>query len=365
MFSGTSHRLLLAAVGLLIFAQVVALLPSRTSREVPGYEDARTPVTSLQNSRFKGFDAPQGLTPDYSIRNFRYVSVQHAKKQWQLTATEALFFSSQETVLTSDVHAELFSDHAPQSASLRVTGKAARYSVSTRELEVGGTVVAQFPDGSEIHTEFLKFDPRSSQVIVPSAYSAFGRGPKTPGAQVQFQSQGLEGTIDSGKFQLPAQVEIRVFSKPGDSHPSVFQAARAELATQEGLFRLFSGKPQSKQEFVTLRQQGSTELFARARTMEIRTSPENPSKKPSFTALDDVRIEEWNHPRSSRADQPFRYSTSGRAEFHPDTLEFTLTEFPQVYQNEDTMTGELIRVDRKNDRVEVENTNAISKGDYE
>jgi LPS export ABC transporter protein LptC len=316
--------------------------------------------------QFKGFQPPNGLTPDYSIRNFRYVSVLGGKKQWQLAATEAQIFSSQEIVLTTDVQAELFSTDLKQSPSIQVTGRESRYSTSTRVLEVGGTVVAHFPDGSELHSDYLKFDPGRQLVTIPAEYSVFGRGPSSDSARVEFRSFGLEGTLANGRFVLPFKVEIRVLpaSTSQDSFPAIFHSARAELFRNEGLVRLLPGKTGSPEGFVTLKQQGETELFARSRTMEVHSSPRESEKKPSFTALDDVRIEEWTR-NSSRSGKPYRYSTSGRAEFHPDESVFILTEYPQVYQGEDTMTGDLIRVDRKNDRVEVENTNAVSKGKYE
>ncbi len=364
MFRTTSHRLLLAAVGLLIFGQIVALWPSSTSRETPDLNAPESPGERM--AQFQGFQAPSGLSPDYSIRNFRYVSVSGGKKQWQLAATEAQIFSSKQTVLTSDVQAELFSGDRIQTPSVRVTGKEARYSIDTRTLEVGGTVVAQFPDGSEIHSEYLKFDPTRRIVVIPPEYAVFGRGPSADPTRIEFRSLGLDGTLDNGRFILPRRVEIRVLppSPSNEQSPAIFHAARAELFRNEGLARLHSGPAASNDAYVKLQQRGATDLFARSRTMEVHSSGEEQQKKPSFTALDDVRIEEWDR-NSPRSEKPYRYSTSGRAEFHPDESEFILTEYPQVYQGEDTMTGDLIRVDRKNDRVEVENTNAISKGKYD
>jgi LPS export ABC transporter protein LptC len=364
MFRATSHRLLLAAVGLLIFGQIVALWPSSTPRETPDVNAPESPGERM--TRFQGFQPPTGMSPDYSIRNFRYVSVSGGKKQWQLAATEAQIFSSKQTVLTTDVQAELFSGDRSQTPSVRVTGKEARYSTGTRILEVGGTVVAHFPDGSEIHSEYLKFDPTRRIVVIPMEFAVFGRGPSRDRTQIEFRSLGLDGALDNGRFTLPRKVEIRVLpSSPSSGQsPAIFHAARAELFRNEGLAQLYSGPIGSNEEYVRLEHPGPTDLFARSRSMEVHSSSQDKQKKPSFTALDDVRIEEWNRdlPRTGK---PYRYSTSGRAEFHPDESEFILTEYPQVYQGEDTMTGDLVRVDRKNDRVEVENTNAISKGRYD
>ena len=364
MVSNNLHRLLLIAVAVLIFGQVVAFCPSSTPPESPASDEASFSEKTPKNSVFKGFPAPQGASPDYSIRNFRYVSVAEGKKQWQLKASEALFFSSQQTVLTTDIQAELFSDDFPQVPSVRVSGREARYLLTTRDLEVGGSVVAQLENGAEIHAEFLKFIPSKGLILIPREYSAWGRGPKNKDMQIQFKSSGLEGTLSNRRLLLPAAVEIQVqpTENAARESPTIFRSARAEVLLSENRAKLFSDPSMTGRETVTMEHRGPTRLVAKAKSMEATTRDLN--RKTSFTASEDVRIEEWT-PRGSTSDKPYRYSTSGKAEFFPSDSVFFLTEYPQVYQDNDTMTGDVIKVDRKKDQVEVENSNAITNGKYE
>ena len=364
MVRPSSHRLLLTVVGLLIFGQIVAFWPSSTPRETAAPVAGSLPGEE-QTSPFSGFEAPDGAAPDYTIGSFRYVSVARGAKQWELHATEARFYSPRDLVLATEIQASLFSDAPGRDHAVRVSGRESRYSVSTRVLEVGGSVVARFPDGSELRSEYLRFDPVARTVLIPGEYAVSGTGPASGRTRIEFRSRGLHGELARGSFSLQRDVELRAFSraKPGAA-PAIFHAARAVIERNEGVARLLSEKTETAEGFVTLRHEGDTTLVARSRTMEVRTDAGTPGKNSSFTAIGDVRIEEWKRGTAQQG-SPFRHSTSGRAEFHPEESEFVLTEYPQAYQGEDTMTGDVIRVDRKNDRVEVENTNAISRGSYE
>jgi len=365
------HRLLVGGAALLVFGQIVALLPSSLVPEQPepkGPEETAVPSTSKK--AFAGFSAPAGESADYSIDHFRYVSVKAGKRQWQLTASSAVFYSHSQTVLTREIEARLFSsaDRDPKSAGVRVHGREARYSPVTRILEVGGDVVAELQDGSTLHSDFLKFDPANNRVIIPAAQPVFGTGPAHFGSPIQFKCNGLQGDISTGEFKLASQVEIQVgadskFADRRQDHPVEFRAPKATLYTHEKLLRLESTLPQ----FTSFFQRSKTgaELLAKSRKMEVQLQRDD-GKKTSFVATEDVKIEEWSS--RSRLGKPYRYATAGRADYDPESMLFTLTEYPQLYQGvngEDTMTGEVIRIDRKQDRVEVDHPNAFTRGEHE
>ncbi|MBU6375229.1 MAG: LPS export ABC transporter periplasmic protein LptC [Bdellovibrionales bacterium] len=364
MMSTNLHRLLLTSVAVLIFGQVVAFCPSSTPPESPASSEGSAAQKPQKDQIFKGFSAPDGASPDYSIRQFRYVSVEEGKKQWQLKAAEALFFSSRQTVLTTDVQAELFSDGFPQTSAVKVTGREARYLLNTRDLEVGGNVVALLDNGAEIRSEYLKFIASKRVLIVPSTYSVWGRGPGGGEMRIQFKSSGLEATLATRRLLLPSLVEVQVIPPQRNlrESPTTFRSARAEVLLSENQVVLSSDPSALGREMVTMEHPGATRLRARAKTMQVTTL--DAKRKTSFTATEDVRIEEWT-PKSSTSERPYRYSTSGKAEFFPSESVFFLTEYPQVYQDNDTMTGDVIKVDRKKDQVEVENSNAITSGKYE
>jgi len=57
-----------------------------------------------------------------------------------------------------------------------------------------------------------------------------------------------------------------------------------------------------------------------------------------------------------------KYATGGRADFDSHKNVIVLTEYPQVYQDEDTVTGDKILLHRDTDIIEVEHSNAFSQG---
>jgi hypothetical protein len=87
-----------------------------------------------------------------------------------------------------------------------------------------------------------------------------------------------------------------------------------------------------------------------------------------LTVEEDVTIRELPKPPKNGVADPDapkvepRWGTGGRADFDNRTDVVILREYPQVYQGEDTITGDVITLHRDTDIVEVENSNAFSKG---
>lgn len=347
------HRLLMTAVSVLLFAQIVALWPS----SLEDRRDAASPAPSTvlpseqPEATFPGFEPPGGTDPDYGIEGFHYISVLKGLKQWLLDARQADFYSKEQWVYARTVKAQLFND---EQSSIEVSGDFARYSMASRNLDLGGGVVARFPDGTELRTELLEFRPSERKVGVPLKYKLRGKGPTRAPALLEFESQGMDGALQAGVFDLKQQVLIRVLSRNPGQAPTEIRSPHATYRRLEGLLDL--GPPGDGPSAPVSLQQGG--LKSSAVRMEIRLAAG--SKKASFIAREDVKIEEWRNPAVHST--PDRYSTCGRAEFDPDKQEIVLSEYPQVYQDGDTMTGEVIRILRQLDQVEVENTNAFTQG---
>jgi lipopolysaccharide transport protein LptA len=75
-----------------------------------------------------------------------------------------------------------------------------------------------------------------------------------------------------------------------------------------------------------------------------------------MTAFEDVFLQEVGELKS------LRYGTSGRADFDTKRNVIILKDFPQVYQDQDTVTGDVIIMHRDSDIVEVEQSNAFNDG---
>lgn len=347
----TRHHVLMIGAAVLVFAQIVAFWPSSAPPLQPE-SSVSSPTDPQEEAPFPGFEPPAGASPDYGISGFHYVSVSRGMRQWKLSAREADFYSKDQWVYSRNVEAEMYTE---EQASIMVRGDFARYSMETRNLDLGGRVVARFPDGTEIRTELLEFKPGSRRVDVPSRYRVRGTGPGNSPSSLEFQSNGMEGRLDQGTFTLGNPVWIQVRNSDRSKAPTVIRATQSVYRRLDGTLDLYSGKSRTGAIPVTL-EQGS--LKSSALQMQVRMN--YALKKPSFVAREDVKIEEWT--RKSRLGRPDRYSTCGRAEFDPASQEVVLSEYPQVYQDGDTMTGEVIRILRAQDQVEVENSNAFTRG---
>jgi lipopolysaccharide export system protein LptA len=81
-------------------------------------------------------------------------------------------------------------------------------------------------------------------------------------------------------------------------------------------------------------------------------------------AYDDVLIKETGIKKIEKNPKPevLRYATSGQADFDTHRDIILLTQFPQVYQGEDTATGDIILMHRDTDVIEIEHSNSFSQG---
>ena len=333
---------------LLVFVQIWIFWPSSFHPAEPVQPTLDSPPgPRTAEKRFSGFDPPEGATPDYSIDGVHYISVLKGVRQWQLTATDADFYSAQQWVHARSVKAELFNGEGP---SIHLEGKNARYSLATRDLDIGGDVVARFPDGSTLRTELLEFRPALKRISVPLTYRVRGTGPQGSENRLRFEGFGLEGRIDSEVMELRDRAFIEVRTLDPKEPATQSWASRAVYRRKEGVMDLFSGSEPVRMEQGTLRSSAS----------RMQVGLPRKGIDPSFEAQEEVRIEEWKDLKRSAT--PYRLSTSGRARFDPGTQQVVLTEYPQVYQDGDTMTGEVIRILRKEDQVEIDNPNAFTTG---
>jgi LPS export ABC transporter protein LptC len=358
-FRLAGHPFLLAAAAVLIFVQFWFFLPRSLEPQDPTVSEATPSAQELagqSGSPFKGFEPPSGSSPDYTLKGLNYISVLRGKRQWQIKGQEAEVYSAQQWVYSRQVLADLYSDE--QTPALKVEGQLARYNINTKNLEIGGNVVARFADGSILRTEFLEYLASEKKVIIPIKYRVLGAGPTQTPERLRFESSGMDGNLISGVFNLKSKVFVEMLGRDSRTPPTRAWSSSGIFFRSEERLEL-QGSPPTLGPPARM-EQGT--LKATALQMEARmTSRDQEKRKPSFAAWDDVKIEEWK--KSLNQGAPDRYSTSGRAEFDPESQNVVLTEFPQVYQEGDTMTGEVIRIRRKEDLVEVENSNAFTTGE--
>jgi lipopolysaccharide transport protein LptA len=121
---------------------------------------------------------------------------------------------------------------------------------------------------------------------------------------------------------------------------------------QMAYFTMDPKKPLERQ-FVRITQ---PTLFAKGRRAELNYG--SFSKIVQYlVAYEDVFIKELGK------GPEIRYGTGGEADFDENQDLVVLKEYPQVYQDNNTVTGDVITLHRKTDIVEVKQSNAFSAGD--
>ncbi len=379
--------------GLLGLAVVAALVGLYRLRDRGGPDD-KVPGELFHENRSDASEPlapgiPRDRIPDYTLDGFEFVSTASNQKQWKLQARQARVYNAERISHTLDVTAYLYD---AQGQATVVTGLEGKHHADSRELEVFGQVRTVFPDGFELHSDYLRYRPGPARRIdIPERYLTHGRGKDSAGErQIEFTSQGLEYELDSGELTLPRRsvVEMATLvngvpasrrSAAKDRDHTRIESDRAVIyrARQFARFTMSPTRPLHLR-FVQITQ---PTLIAQARRAELRFGPD--ARRLDYLSLfEDVFLRELPReqvaatpaapvdPEATRAaapphggDGPVRYATGGRADFDGGRDVIVLRDFPQVYQDQDTVTGEVIVVHRESDIVEVEHSNAFSEGE--
>ncbi len=364
--------LFLLGIAGLIIMQIVALSPKNLEQNDDRKSEAITESELLPNQDSESILAtgiPKNKVPDYTVEGFDYVSTQSGHKQWKLIAKKAFLYQKERMVHARDVTAYLYD--ADDKITV-VRGKEAKYFMNQKDLEVFGDVKTKFPDGFMTESEYLKYRPQTKKIDIPVAYHVKGFGDESDSEnsseqKMEFESNGLSFAMGDSQIVLPQAVVVTMYKgSPSSSSKGQATAGVAEKTTiksdhciiyrndQLAHFTMYEKRP-LKDRFVEITQPG---MFAKSRRTDLRYG-DLAQVLQYLTAYEDVYIREV--PKSK--DEASRYGTGGRADFDTRRNVIILKEFPQVYQDNDTVTGDIIVVHRDTDIVEVEHSNAYSEGE--
>ena len=381
---------LLAIIIFLIVTKIVFLSPSSLDKTPPTstlapeelYDNHEGEITLASG-------IPKDKIPEYSVEQFNYVSSHAGQKQWKLHAEKAFLYHENKLVHARTVTAYLYD---PEGKITIVTGKEAKYFMNQRDLEVFGDVVTVFPDGFKTYSEYLRYKPVEKKVEIPVKYAVRGVGEETVNSKISFTSLGLDFAMATSHVILPKQVhfvmtKVSPVTSPSSTPkngPPINPVGAAlhsnssassssgpigaaiepdetiidsdhcviEKSIQLAQFTMDPKRP-LKTRFVHITQPST---YARARRADLNYG--DFSKLLQYMSLfDDVLIKETNKNES------LRYGTGGKAFFDAHRDIIMLKEFPQVYQDNDTITGDTIIVHRDTDIIEVEHSNAFNQGD--
>jgi LPS export ABC transporter protein LptC len=356
LFKNRLRPFFLVAVMVLIITEIVALSPSSLEQQNPPNsaisEEALRPDT---DEKTLATGIPKGKVPEYSVDQFKYVSTAAGIKQWKIDAQKAYLYNHEKLVHARQVTAHLLD--AAGKATI-VTGKEAKYFMNQKDLEIYGSVVTKFPDGFETHSEYMRYQPDKRVITVPTSYPVEGDGKQGEGQRIRFNSHGLDFAMASSQIVLPEAVRLTMYretsvkgTKPDET---VIESDHCTIDRENQLAHFtMNPKRALDNRFVVITQ---PTMLAKSRRADLNYGNFS-SVLQYLTAFEDVLIKERGKGQS------LRYATGGRADFdnHRDVI--VLTEFPQVYQDDDTVTGDIITMHRDTDIVEVAHSNAFSSGE--
>jgi|GEM_PF-599538 len=389
---------LLGGIAVLIIIQIVALSPSslEEGKKLSTLErDAF--VTEEESTLANGI--PKGKIPEYSVDKFNYVSTLSGQKQWQIVAERAFLYNRENLVHARRVTAYLYN---PSGEPTVVTGREAKYYMDQRDLEVYGDVISKFPDGFETHSEYLRYRPNVRKIEIPQNYAVKGADYNPEGQDIAFDSMGLDYSMDTAKIILPKAVKMIMVKQKGTMDPfgtasgspgpSTTPSPKSSALIATGPTPIPNASPLADEPHpgvpdTTMIESDHCVIFRNTRIAHFTMDPKRPldsryvriTQPTMFTrsrradlnygdfakilqylvAYEDVLIKERGK------DDALRYGTGGRADFDTQRDVIILREFPQVYQNNDTVTGDVIVMHRDTDIVEVEHSNAFSEGETE
>ncbi|MGK5082764.1 LPS export ABC transporter periplasmic protein LptC [Bdellovibrionota bacterium FG-1] len=386
----------------LVITKIVVLSP--TSLEETGEKNtAVDPETLLEDDQQATLASgiPKNKIPEYSIDQFQYVSTQSGVKQWKLVAEKAFLYNKEKIVHSRQILAYLYD---PDGKITVVRGRESKYFMNQRDLEIFGEVHTVFPDGFELKSEYLRYKPNDRKVEIPIQYAVHGDGHEKEGQNITFDSHGLDFAMAKSQIILPEAVHM-IFEKlpdapevsasaspnPGpskiplpsptpeeasDDSPTIIDSDHAIIHRDKHLafFTMHPNRPLESR-FVRITQ---PTLFTRGRRAVMHYGDYSQLLE-YMIAYEDVFIKETPNKTKGKDTPPgktpvnppvnpkdappsLRYATGGKAEFDTQSDVIRLTEFPQAYQDNDTVTGDIILMHRHSDLIEVEHSNSFSEG---
>ena len=298
--------------------------------------------------------------PEYNINDFEYNSAQKGVRQWKMTADKAILYHQENLILGRKINAFLYN---PDGTFTHILGNLAKYNTEIKELEVFGDTETEFPDGFKVYSQYVKYFPQIRNIDIPTKYPTSGTGRDETNKIIEFTSMGFKFDMENNNILLPHQVNVKIQSEKSSETTNISSDV-CEIFRNEknAYFSMNSTKPLDEQ-YVVITQPS---LFVKSRKAHfsygrstLSTEKQSGNEKNSIDSLiaeDDVYLEEENQ----GLDQ--RYGTSGIARFVSSKNQIILEKFPQLYQNQDTITGEVIILHRDTDLVEVKNSNAYNQG---
>jgi hypothetical protein len=276
---------------------------------------------------------PEGTTPAYSLRNFDFFITNHNQPELQFTALKSNFYQEQQLVHAQSSMVTLQDGTIASSQELI-------YDTAHNEIHFYGDVLITFTNGALIRTNYLKAVTRPTLSITVPLDEAVSGEKQEKSSTIRFKSYGLtyRGSTDP-ELLLSSKVNALVSAE----RSTQVRSDRARMIFNRKKMTFFMDDRKAFDQQFVLTHQDKLEM--KSRSLEIALESSGAKR---IAALNDVTIRENSF-----------YSTSGKAVFEEAINTIELSDFPQVYQDRDTITGDIILYHRNDDTIEVKQSNAI------
>ncbi len=280
--------------------------------------------------------------PSYSAQGARWLTAQGDQTRWKIESERMATFPGASQIFSSQVRMQIYDRNQFGSPTL-VLAQEAVFQPTMKRVDLYGDVRIQMPDGFLIQSEFAYFFTDLGLLLIPPPWPTKGSGVDDGNQKLSFSSIGLAYDTRSDQFVLFSSSLVTFNSTQIESDHSVLDRKK-----KTGSFERFSFRPVSRR-FIWIRK---PDLTIRARTATL--TYESHALR-VMAAKDDVYLEDRSDPKS------VRYATCGLAQFDRQFDQIDLTEYPQVYQDQDTIVGDRIQIRRKENIVDVERSNVFTE----
>ncbi len=336
------QSVLLAGLVLFFVSHFVLLSPSSLEDDFGGMRviHPRDLLGLLQNETetLAVSELPENTPPSYSLRDLRLASSHQRSPEFLLSARKSVSFQKEELIHFRDMT-------VTTADRMEIRSKEALYRQKEHVIHFLGDVRVRLPGGAEIRTETAELSTRPTMhVRVPATVRIEGQHTKGQ-SRVTFASLGLDYVAnDPEHLRLLRNVEVKTRS----ARNLTILSDSADYSENEGrLAFTMSEKRPIQEQFVRLTEPA---FELRARNLELDLSGEKELQ--TVRAEKDVWFEESGESGLKTS------GTGGRGVYSVETGLVTLSEFPQLYQDRDTITGEIILFHRDTDTIEVRQSNA-------
>lgn len=337
--SAKPKPIIMTAIIIMIVLQILFLKPSH----IENVEDDPQGMYSSIENQIQTLKQKDEIK--YTMEGVHYTSIEGGKKQWEIDAVSAIVYDKANTLVAQDMKMKMFDT---SNKNTLIEGDKALFKVGSKEFDLEGHIKVTFPDDFWIRTEKAHYSGNTQNVSTREPF--YGEAKPQKGELMKMWGTGFEGNKTGPDIHILKEARVQM-KRTGTTEITDVRSDRARVDRIKKFSQFTMDDPDK---FVDSNQ-GT--LFIRSRKQEA-TYDSSKSTLKYLIAIEDVQIRETD----PKQGDGMKYATCQRAEFETVQNKIILSGFPSVYQEKDTVTGELITVYRNTNIVEVTEANSYHEG---